>query len=76
MNIDLSKLNHTFSSKPLLIGGKAMEYYGLRQAGKDIDFVITKADYEQLSQHYPEHLRDLWGDLGVCVYEFEVWLVS
>jgi hypothetical protein len=71
--IDLSKLNYTFLSKPLLIGGKAMEYYGLRQAGNDIDFVITTDDYERLSQQYPDHLRDLWGDLGVCVYEFEIW---
>ena len=73
MNIDLSTLDYTFLSKPLLIGGKAMEYYDLRQAGRDIDFVITAEDYERLSQQYPDHLRDLWGDLGVCVYEFEIW---
>ncbi len=73
MDIELSKLNYTFLSKPLLIGGKAMEYYGLRQAGNDIDFVITTEDYDRLSQQYRDHLRDLWGDLGVCVYEFEIW---
>jgi len=73
MHIDLSKLDFSFDTKPLLIGGMAMEYYGLRQAGRDIDFVITTEDYERLAQHYPEHLRDLWGDLGVCVYEFEIW---
>ena len=73
MTIDLSKLKYTFLSKPLLIGGKAMEYYDLRQAGADIDFVITAGDYERLSQQYPDHLKDLWGDLGICVYEFEVW---
>jgi hypothetical protein len=50
-----------------------MEYYGLRQAGADIDFVITAEDYAGLSAQYPEHLKDLWGDLGVCVYEFEIW---
>ena len=71
--IELSKLNYAFLSKPLLIGGKAMEYYGLRQAGNDIDFVITAEDYKQLSHLYPQHLRDLWGDLGVCLYEFEIW---
>jgi hypothetical protein len=73
MLIDLPKLGYAFLSKPLLIGGKAMEYYGLRQAGADIDFVITAEDYARLSSQYPEHLRDLWGDLGVCVYEFEIW---
>ena len=73
MHIDLSKLDFAFLAKPLLIGGMAMEYYGLRQAGRDIDFVITAEDYERLAQQYPDDLRDLWGDLGVCVYEFEIW---
>lgn len=70
MHINLSKLDFVFLSKPLLIGGKAMEYYGLRQAGRDIDFVITAEDYERLAQQYPDDLRDLWGDLGVCVKGF------
>ena len=73
MDIELSKLNFTFHTKPLLIGGKAMEHYGLRESGCDIDFVITAEDYERLAQQYPDHLRDLWGDMGVCVYEFEIW---
>jgi len=73
VDIELSKLDYTFSTKPLLIGGKAMEYYGLRQSGNDIDFVITPADYERLSRKYPDNLKDLWGDLGVCVYGFEIW---
>jgi hypothetical protein len=73
MAIDLSRLDYTFETPPLLIGGVAMEYYGLRPAGANVDFVITPADYEGLSRRYPDHLRDLWGDLGVCVYEFEIW---
>jgi hypothetical protein len=73
MNIDLSRLNFSFSAPPLLIGGKAMEYYGLRPAGADVDFVICAEDYERLAQQYPGLLKDLWGDLGVCVYEFEIW---
>jgi hypothetical protein len=72
-SIDLEKLGFEFATKPLLIGGKAMEYYGLREAGADIDFVITAEDYERLAQMYPDHLRDLGGDLGVCVFEFEIW---
>ena len=73
MRIDLTKLNFTFSSPPLLIGGMAMQYYGLRQSGADIDFVITRADYTRLAEQYPDNLKDLWGDLGVCVFEFEIW---
>ena len=69
----LEKLDFKFVAKPLLIGGKAMEYYGLRKSGADIDFVITGEDYERLSQKYPDSLKDLGGDLGVCVAEFEIW---
>lgn len=75
LNIDLSKLNYTFHRKPLLIGGKAMEYYELRKAGNDIDFVLALEDYEGLKQAYPEpeFHRDLFGDLGIIVHEFELW---
>jgi hypothetical protein len=71
--IDLKKLDFQFTSKPLLIGGKAMEHYGLRKAGADIDFVITAEDYERLALKYPNDLREIGGDLGVCVFEFEIW---
>ncbi len=73
MNINLARLNFTFSEKPLLIGGMAMQHYGLRPSGADIDFVIPPQDYERLAAQYPDHLKDLWGDLGGCVFEFEIW---
>ena len=71
--MDLEKLDFKFTAKPLLIGGKAMEYYGLRKSGADIDFVISSRDYERLAKKYPDNLKDLYGDLGVCVAEFEIW---
>ena len=37
----LAKSHLLFSEKPILIGGTAMEYYGLRKAGKDMDWIIT-----------------------------------
>jgi hypothetical protein len=73
MDIDLSKLNYPFRSKPLLIGGMAMQYYGLRPSGADIDFVVTREDYTALARRYPQNVKDLWGDLGVCPFEFELW---
>lgn len=73
MNIDLNKLNYNFVSKPLLIGGKAMEFYGLRQSGDDIDFVVTEEDLVNLLKLYPDKIRSLSGDLGVCPFEFEIW---
>jgi len=50
-----------------------MEYYGLRQAGADIDLIAEKEDVFNLIQQYPERVKDLWGDLGVCPFEFEIW---
>jgi hypothetical protein len=44
MDIPLEKLDYSFTKKPLLVGGKAMEYYGLRQSGADVDFIAVKED--------------------------------
>ena len=73
MEIDFLTLQYTFLHKPLLIGGCAMEYYGLRKAGDDIDLVIHPEDHATLVQLYPDHIKDLYGDMGVCVYGFEIW---
>ena len=62
-----------FSSRPILIGGQAMEYYGIRKSGRDIDFVITDEDYQALAEKHPEKRKDLYGDLGVAIDEFEIW---
>lgn len=62
-----------FSKPPIVIGGMAMEYYGLRKAGADIDLIICDDDYQELSACYPEKKKDIWGDLGVVICEFEVW---
>ena len=64
MKIDLNKLKYTFRSKPLLVGGLAMEYYGLRKAGDDIDFIVSGEDYEGLAKLYSENKKDLFGDLN------------
>jgi len=73
VNIPLEKLAYLFQDKPLLIGGKAMEYYGLRKAGADIDLVISLRDHANLVRQYPHHIKDLFGDIGVCEFEFEIW---
>lgn len=70
--IDLTAAGISFTAKPLLIGGLAMEYYGIRKHGNDIDFIITDEDYQTLANRYPENQRDKWGDLflSVAPYEF------
>jgi hypothetical protein len=73
MGVDIQRLDFYFESKPLLIGGKAMEYYQIREAGDDIDFIITEDDYERLQYKYPSSIKEIWGDFGVCIEEFEIW---
>ena len=69
----ISRSNLQFSSKPILIGGMAMEYYDIRKAGADIDLIITNEDYQNLAEQYPQKRKDLYGDLGVTIDEFEIW---
>ncbi len=73
MNVPLEKLAYEFQDKPLLIGGVAMEYYGLRKAGADIDLVISQQDHQALAHKYPDHIKNLYGDIGICEFDFEIW---
>lgn len=63
----------SFSERPILIGGMAMEYYEMRKAGEDIDLIITDDDYQTLAQKYPNQRKDLYGDLGLVIGKFEIW---
>ncbi len=73
MSIPLEQLAFQFQDKPLLIGGMAMEYYDLRKAGADIDLVISARDHARLKARYPDHVKDLHGDIGICEFGFEIW---
>lgn len=73
INVNFSLLQYQFIKKPLLVGGKAKEYYGIRKSGKDTDLIISQTDYENLTKHYPKNNADLGGDLGVKVHGFEIW---
>jgi hypothetical protein len=73
MELNLQILQHVFIHKPLLIGGKAMEYYNLRKAGNDIDLVIHNDDHKILLSKYPDNVKDLYGDIGICEFGYEIW---
>jgi hypothetical protein len=73
VELPIEKLNYRFQDKPLVIGGNAMEYYGLRKSGADIDLVISARDHQNLLEQYPDHIKDLYGDIGICEFEFEIW---
>ncbi len=65
------------ADKPVLIRGRALEYYGIRQPDEhydaDYDFIVSQRDYETLKEAYPGHLRDIYGDQGVTVGQWEFW---
>lgn len=50
-DFDIEKdLDFEFYKKPLLIGGRAKEFYNIRKSGPDIDFVICKKDHARLEK--------------------------
>lgn len=71
--IDIQKLGFEFLDKPVIVGGLAMEYYGLRKHGDDIDFIVTDRDYQRLKVQFPNHRKDVWGDFGFLVHGFELF---
>ena len=50
--IELNKLDVYFEDKPIVIGGMAMEYYGLRKHGNDIDFIVSNRDSLKSGEKY------------------------
>lgn len=73
VNKSLNEIPLSFIKKPIIIGGMAMEYYGMRKAGRDIDLIISQDDYQVLSEKYPDNKKDLYGDLGFIINKFEIW---
>ncbi|MDO8528796.1 MAG: hypothetical protein Q7S06_02805 [Nanoarchaeota archaeon] len=57
--INLKKLNYKFKDKPLVVGGIAMEYYGLRKTGEDIDLILSERDHKELIKKYKKK-EDTW----------------
>lgn len=73
VNKSLNEIPLSFIKKPIIIGGMAMEYYGMRKAGRDMDLIISQEDYHVLSEKYPDNKKDLYGDLGLIINNFEIW---
>ena len=71
--INIQKLGYEFLDKPVIVGGLAMEYYGLRRHGDDVDFIITDRDYQRLKVKFPDNRKDVWGDFGILVHGFELF---
>jgi hypothetical protein len=70
--INIQKLGYEFLDKPVIVGGLAMEYYGLRKHGDDIDFIVTDRDYQRLKVKFPNNRKDVWGHFGILGNGFEL----
>ena len=73
ITVRMDEMGLRFIRKPILVGDKAMECYGLRKAGTDIDVIICNDDYLSLEKLYPKERKDLYGDLGAVLWPFEIW---
>jgi hypothetical protein len=71
--INIQTLGYAFLGKPVIVGGLAMEYYGLRKHGDDVDFIVTDRDYQRLKVKFPNYRKDVWGDFGILVHGFELF---
>jgi hypothetical protein len=71
--IDIQRLGYDFLDQPVIVGGLAMEYYGLRKHGDDVDFIVTDRDYQRLKVKFPNNRKDVWGDFGILVNSFELF---
>ena len=64
---------YAFLTKPIIVGGLAMEFHGIRPHGSDIDMIVTDADYQALKVRFPQWKKDVWGDLGISSGGYELF---
>jgi hypothetical protein len=60
----IKSTNYLFINKPLVVGGLALEYYGIRNSGPDYDYMISSADWKQLKKLFPDKTNFLKGNTG------------
>ncbi len=73
LGFSLNDINYKFRAKPILIGGKALEYYGVRDAGDDYDFVVDDEDLKDMYAIENVRKKVIDGDNGIVVGSFEFW---
>jgi hypothetical protein len=52
---------YEFKKPPLVVGGLAMEYYGLRKTGHDYDYMVSKSDWVKLKKKHPKSVNLFGG---------------
>ena len=57
--INLSK--YKFKKPPLVLGGLALEYYGIRKSGHDYDYMVSQNDWKELKKLHPKKINLFGG---------------
>ena len=57
----LSLTKYKFKNKPLVVGGLALEYYGIRKTGHDYDYMVSPSDWKILKKKYPDQVNLFGG---------------
>ena len=52
---------YKFKHRPLVVGGLAMEYYGIRKTGHDYDFIVSSSDWKRLKEMHPNKINLFGG---------------
>jgi hypothetical protein len=53
--------NYKFKEKPLVVGGLALQFYGIREAGHDFDYVVSSEDWKILKTLHPNNINLFGG---------------
>lgn len=61
INKGINLCNYEFKQKPLVVGGLALQFYGIRQTGHDFDYVVSSEDWEALKTLYPNNINLFGG---------------
>ena len=73
MDINLKEIPHDFFDPPIVVGGKAMEFYGIRKSGYDIDLIVSLRDFKALLSKMPEQAGKIDMDSYIRYSCFEIW---
>ena len=63
---------HSFVKPPIVIGGAAMQYYGFRASGGDVDILVSNYDYFKIVEEGHE-IQRYSMDEGCKTEQFDVW---
>ncbi len=57
----LKLVNYKFKKPPLVLGGLALEYYGIRKTKHDYDYMVSPTDWKILKKKHPDYLNLFGG---------------